>query len=129
MSHAHPECGFTLVELMVVVLVLGILVTIASPVYLEAKDRAVSKSCQANQRTIVSAVEFDKSIGVDLSAATAGELRAGGSGWHGILVSGWIRFVPFCPDDDAPYLMSIDGDVTGDNGSNPGFKSGHELAP
>jgi type II secretion system protein G len=44
--------GFTLVELMVVLLILGILVAIAIPIYNKTTDKAKEKACFANQRTI-----------------------------------------------------------------------------
>jgi len=48
--------GFTLTELMIVVMILGILVLISAPIYNNATAKAEKSACQANRRTIESAI-------------------------------------------------------------------------
>ena len=57
MKMFRKDEGFTLVELMVVVLIIGILVAIAIPVFNAASNSARERACFSNQRVIEGAVQ------------------------------------------------------------------------
>lgn len=103
--------GFTLVELMVVVVIIGILVAIAVPVYNDITTTAKEKACEANKRTIQGAVsmyyakhgDYPKDVGVLAGEGDNGE----GDNEEG---DKYLEEIPKCPSDGVYDIQ--DGTVT-----------------
>lgn len=51
------QAGFTLVEIMIVVLILGMLLNIAAPAFIRTRDGGQQKACLANLRNLTMAKE------------------------------------------------------------------------
>jgi type IV pilus assembly protein PilA len=100
MKMFRRDKGFTLVELMVVVLIIGILVAIAIPVFNAARAKAEERSCFSNQRNIEGAYQTYRAS--EMASPTA----------ISDLVPTYIKETPYCPaDNDTYYIDATSDDV------------------
>lgn len=96
---AKWRIGFTLVEIMIVLLIVGVLVSIAIPNFIQAREHSRAKACVANLREIDSAKER---WAMDKRAATGTPCTS-----TDIAPPYLLRF-PQCSATNAPYTV---GDI------------------
>lgn len=80
--------GFTLVEVMVVVFIVGLLVAVALPSWMNARARAQARTCSANLRQLHQAKEM---------YALSNRLPNGTPVQMSDLVPTFLQAEPFCP--------------------------------
>ncbi len=98
----NRKAGFTLVEIMIVVLIIGILLAIAIPNFVSARESARAKSCVGNLKQIDSATQqycMDKKLNAANYAASIPTLDTTATGLIG--TTGYIRSAPACPSGGA----------------------------
>ncbi len=98
--------GFTLVELMVVVVIIGVLTAIAIPVYNASTAKAEKGACEANLRMIDSAIQQYKMLDESTDPLTTGNLEEK-------LKSYFSDGIPICPSGGT-YSIDSDGDGEGE---------------
>ena len=92
--------GFTLVEIMIVVAIIGLLAAIAIPNFMRARETAQKNACLANLKQIDGAITL---WALDEGQGSSAEVTMDD------LVGDYIKVEPFCPldNDKDGYVVTI----------------------
>jgi prepilin-type N-terminal cleavage/methylation domain-containing protein len=100
MKNLKKNKGFTLIEIMIVVMIIGILLAIAVPNFVRARETSRASTCQANLKQIDSAKE---------QYAMENRLGTGGAVTAANIAPNYIKAFPVCPSTTAAYTVNAVG--------------------
>lgn len=103
MKRLNRKKGFTLVEIMIVVLIIGILLAIAVPNFVRARETSRTRSCIANLRQLDSGKE---------QYAMEARLAAGAAVAMANVVPDYVKKEPVCPAGGTYTVGNVGADPT-----------------
>ena len=115
--------GFTLVELMIVVVIMAILVAVAVPIFSAVTKNSRTKTCVANMREIVSQITtaamsnnktYSGTISYDSDGEAAGTITSDVDGLDATAYAALFQVTPYCPASGS-YTITIAGTGAGDS--------------
>lgn len=112
-KNLKKQKGFTLIELMVVIVIIGILVAIALPNFIGAQDRAKISSVKANMHTVQTMLE---TYGVDWGGTYPSTVGTGPAPGSGLIGESLNASNPYYKDFVNPFTSQ----GMGTTGSTPG---------
>jgi len=122
MKQRQPDQGFTLIELMIVVVIIGILVGIAVPNFTSMEDRAREAKVKGNMHSLQLAMEDFAVLNGDIFP-TAGDKAS----VKALMIGGVWPDNPFtgAPLTDADIPFGSDPTTSGQMGANPVGTTGY----
>lgn len=104
--------GFTLVEIMIVVAILGIISSVAVPNFVLARRRAQQNSCIGNMRSLERVIEIARAEGDLTNPSSSYYLNS----VKNELVPRYLFTLPICPylntDEEPSYQVLAESDLT-----------------
>lgn len=105
MNRFKKNKGFTLVEIMIVVLIIGILLAIAVPNFIRARETSRGRTCVANLRQIEAAKEQWAMENQKTGADVAAQADLAGA-------NAYMKTFPTCPSGGTYTIAAVNANPT-----------------